>query len=1114
MASSAVGNSIALAYGYVQVTGVAGPKFEQQNTGNDDLNYTRTKFFLLGEGPWDSCTGMWIDDDLQWLSENDDTTQFHFHNGYDTPLGTSLSDASSIGGDQLVDSFWNDFPAGINRLTYPRLAYYAIRHKHKSSSYTDDTKNDAASWSDWNPIGEWRSLITRNFDASGNVESFAFTVNPSSHIADVILRRKVQRHYTLDPVNGPSALTDAQKACFSWDSFYEASEYFAELLGNGRPRFSGSYFFNQRTTLRAILDQMSLCCRSTVRFEGGKYYLITDKPRPSYFTLNRSHVQPQTFKPSGSDVASAANHVVSTFRDILIPAFDANIVSIDMADHQNPVVTFDADVPCDADDWIVLGGTNGGNGSAYDKTWQVASSDGAVTTLKTRGLNYPSHVGAGGKAGFLRCRYMERTPEFPHKAHQLAKGVAGVGLPRIRNRVRVDYDFANSTYDQVDRLSRYERDLALGPDVQPYAPRPSIAVSAAMFCRDANGQVLAGVRPRARFTVDDTASYTFAGDYFVDKQSFKTFGGDTSGKSGSDAGLVNLSLKPYDESIMYDVSNPGGYVNVPGSDPGNDGDYTEIPLQDGSAYFWTGGDASGATVSIPSVGINPANVQGWVSPQGTVEANHQLHVIRDLSVSATRKLNLVWSDGNKYDSNIWSGDVGYAFLGWRTRNSVTTYTQNGINWIELTLLGGEQVVFGYGKVSGTGTLSFSPSSYSPPLQSPFSVVPPSGYTFDKGVCLANCRDGIESGDNDAHGFSAWVDASGLAHSLYQDGESHQWCAQYVDLFIFLFKNNKGTWGRDSHGYWSCPLGATAKRLSVGGFSIPDPTYSGGQPANFPATLLRTVTTGLLPLPVGQTQKSLQVYCTPNGFEIVDHPTHGIKECYVDGDLNALIKFEDGEGNVWRGSMGAFSLVCEDSSGTDTGSDDGGGSSSFAIPGSVASPATPGGQTTVQVNVHPDTTSSGIAVTVDASSVGASSTNALGQGLAQPTYTPFSGNINVPSSTAVGTYNLVATATDLQGHTSTANIALEVQGGVTEANIELESTQAGTRFTTHGFNVINGGTGYTPSTTLTIEGLDADSPYNPKTVACALTIDINGSITNVSGGNGVRWYGPPTFELIR
>ncbi|MEG9430764.1 phage tail protein [Terriglobus sp. ADX1] len=193
---------------------------------------------------------------------------------------------------------------------------------------------------------------------------------------------------------------------------------------------------------------------------------------------------------------------------------------------------------------------------------------------------------------------------------------------------------------------------------------------------------------------------------------------------------------------------------------------------------------------------------------------------------------------------------------------------------------------------------------------------------------------------------------------------------------------------------------------------------------------------------------------------------------------------------------------------------GGPSAGFAIIGVASSPAQPGIDATITVNVRPDVASTGVVVSVDLTALGHSTPLVLTAGTPQSQYTPFTGNATVDSGIDPGTYNLVATATDDQGHSAIANIPVNVQTQPIIAYITLDLSQVGTRFTVDGFNLINGGSGYTSLSTATLVGNDGDEPYGSKTVACTLTLDSNGSITSITGGSGSSWYGPPDLDIER
>ena len=124
------------------------------------------------------------------------------------------------------------------------------------------------------------------------------------------------------------------------------------------------------------------------------------------------------------------------------------------------------------------------------------------------------------------------------------------------------------------------------------------------------------------------------------------------------------------------------------------------------------------------------------------------------------------------------------------------------------------------------------------------------------------------------------------------------------------------------------------------------------------------------------------------------------------------------------------------------------------------------------------------------------------------------NVTVPTGTALGTYSIPVTATDAQGNTASATISVTVQNLPSDAQLNLNTSVQGDMTTTVGWQIINGGTGYTVYSTLEIDGQAGSSPYGAQSITCTLTLDANGTITGVSGGEGVQWYGPPEFTLTR
>jgi hypothetical protein len=127
------GSPIQLAYGYVWATGKRLAYYMRENTSNNNLDYTRVGAWALGLGEWDGCNELWINDLLTWTSEFDDSTEFHFHRGADSVIGSGLTPVS-IGTDQGCDAFWAYYPDAVGYLDYNRIAYYMITASSRSST--------------------------------------------------------------------------------------------------------------------------------------------------------------------------------------------------------------------------------------------------------------------------------------------------------------------------------------------------------------------------------------------------------------------------------------------------------------------------------------------------------------------------------------------------------------------------------------------------------------------------------------------------------------------------------------------------------------------------------------------------------------------------------------------------------------------------------------------------------------------------------------------------------------------------------------------------------------------------------------------------------------------
>ena len=905
-ASQTTGTPIPLAYGYVWVTGKRDSYYTLQDTGNSHIDYTRVGRWLLGHGEWDGCSELWINDVLAWTAnisadaasgfsgqkwvkalDGGPAMVFNFHSGCDATIGAGLTPSSS-GPDQGVDVLCAQFPSAIQPLAFSRIAYYMLMRKQPLAYQTNTHQDDPSQWTDINPIGLWRSRRCRLFDADGNQTGYAFTTNPVWHIVDVLLFRKLFPDYNLSLTGGPDLLPTAVADRFDWEPIYEAAQYADGFLSNGRRRFTGNYCFASSTSLQAILSQMLLCCRSFFRDTQGKISIVCDKPRDSVFAFSREHMLPGSFEVNEQTPHTAGNRYVAQFRDILVPAA-ATIVSITSTNQGNPVVTTKDPHPFATGDRIAIGKT----GTVYDSTWSIYSVpdvenvgtpnevDPTTFTMVRKGSNYPTSVGAGGAVGLLYSRFKERSPEFWHKANMLARGAVGLGIARQRNKVKQSLDFASSTYDQVSRLARYERDRALGPDQTPYVTPPTLKLRTSMFAKDVNGALACAIQPGDHVTVDDKFSFTYAGEYEVldplvihPPSSEASSTGDGIALSPvASSGEIEFTLGTYREDYMYDTSDDlqAGWPSVPGSDPGNDGEFTSVPLANGgNLVFFAGLLASGSQFQLPSTGYPAANMLAWASPAGASINYHSMHIIQLCSADSSRQLTLIYND---CEGTTWGGDVGYAALTWLS--SDVTYTSGGLTWIEFTLLGGEKIIFGSGVLADGAKVSL-----------------PSGYSSEKMFATAYPHDSSSSGYT-AQSVGAYIDSNLVVHFDYDDSQNHDWHGNAAVL-VFAWQNNMGSVTTETAGTGSwmrCTL--TDGKIFGAGC----------------AKSLANDATFALPSSAGDGSTLEAIVGSSNGRINWGRHIQGIGSCYLDDDNIVHITFNGGSDNFQAGNADVFATYC-------------------------------------------------------------------------------------------------------------------------------------------------------------------------------------------------------------
>jgi len=908
------GSPIALAYGFQWVTGKRLDYTQLQNTGNSHLDFTRIGFWGLGEGEWDGCNELWINDVLAYTSEtgsplyppswypytppSDNPWQFHFHRGADSVIGSGLAPAS-VGPDQGVDVLWKNFPAGVQPLTYNRIAWYALSMKYP---ITDGNVNqtDPSQWTDIAPIGLWRARRVRLFDSYGNQTGYAFTTNPAWHIVDACLARKIKPDYNIDLNNGPTPLTVAEAACFDWGSITESAIYFDQLLANGRRRFTGNYCFTSAATLNAILEQMLMVCRSHMHEYAGKIYLVCDQPRASTFIISRDIMQ--KFEPTDQALHTSANRFVGKFRDLLIPAC-ATIASI--TGGANPTVTTVLGHPCNAGDDIVIGG----EGAPYDGYWtvdtvpllttdQIAAGVQVYTmTLTGKGSNYATDGPAGGVIGLIYSRFKERAPAFQHNQNQLARGAIGLGITPQKKKLTQTLDLSVLTYDQAARIVMYERDRALGQDVAPYITPPAGTLVLPFFARDVNGKLIAAQKPGDRLTLDTTANVPYAGDYEFIDATIRSSGasalskGEMARTAAEDSLEIEIILGPYSEACLYDSSSSteAGWVDVPGSDPGNESGYTGGPTSGGGNFaFISNRLASGSAFQLPSIGYPPANVLTWASPAGyllpvlqpwqvalgesygpllslvcTVDAGLRciLQYIGEAMLPEPQASGILAEQ-----SAVWGGDVNYAALAW---SSGTVTVVGSMTCVEITLVNGEVICFGQGVVVDGGSFEL-PAGFTTDKMfawnTPYDAVVPAGHWSSGGIPSWVLP-------TPAHGFTCWIDGAPptTVHAEFVGTDGSTWSCR-SQVLVFAWKNNSGACNVTgvTGGSWMTVEDTSTSVLGVGLVRL-----SHGQTLPVPAVAASSTSLQVIPSP--------RSIAAPSSGESVlsQAPVDGVEYCQLD-----------------------------------------------------------------------------------------------------------------------------------------------------------------------------------------------------------------------------------------
>jgi hypothetical protein len=540
---SALGIPLPLCYGKVRAVGNLMLFYQKADK-------SRIAFFALGEGEWDGIDRLWVN---RKLIDHTDTSKVHFHPGIDGILGHGLT-PDSTGGDQKVDTFFNDLPPWVQPVTFDRKAYLALKIADDPGAPTAETE----------VLGDYRTTKVRIFDNSGTETSYAYSTNPAWQILDILLRLLLKREALID-----AALTTEEKTRINFQSFVDTAADYDYDIGGGVKRIEVNVAFPREITLTAALEQMLVMSRSYLREIAGKIELAMDKARASSFLLKSDHYLAGSLREDEDYLDDEPNHYLYQFNDLDVPII-TNIDTVGNSGAQRTanVVT----IKC-----VDGNGANLDHGliaamSVLIKDVADASFNGMQTVLDaptTHTFRYNQTAGnatsGGGTVRQEEQRFLTRTPApLEHVQHQLAMGQRGIGLAELPKQIPGQFDLGNNTAERAGRLMSNLLIRNLGPDVIPYIAPKQLRLQAWLESVDSsdadpnNWKALIERRPGEIITVHRTVSEEFQGDYEILEMTLAASAGDQGG-GGGDSGesasrVIELFLKAYVPEAFSDTA--------------------------------------------------------------------------------------------------------------------------------------------------------------------------------------------------------------------------------------------------------------------------------------------------------------------------------------------------------------------------------------------------------------------------------------------------------------------------------------------------------------------------------------------------------------------------------
>ncbi len=561
------GKPLPVAFGYVNGSGVAPITYTDESNNTYSLN-------ILFDGECDGYEQMAITPlDQMWtiggfmpatVEGVTKTNQIHFYNGRWTPIGLPIAE-TGYGGLQGFDEFFQVVPSVTPAQSFSNMCYCVVQNPNIQTGL----RRGSGPPDPVQVYGVFRGARCRTFDSNGNVTGYGFTTNPTWHMVELLLRFKIKRQQPQI-----AGLTAAEIACFNWPSiFAHAQRNDAALPGGAGQSFTFNGVFAAQATLASMLETILRSCRSYIDTQDGKIGFYGHDASSSSFTLTANHCFPGTFQVAKKNLTKMPNVFVPKFRDLGIAALlEVQSVNVNNAGATAGTETILASI------WAAYFNTGGinpfathqvffyGDGSnralsgdypiAVNPDPKIANPQIWATVFGAQARNASS---TGGYIGTQNSRFQQRAPvNVQHRTHQLASGSVAPGIGAVPNVVPVEYDMANMTYDQANRIMQYECNISLGNDepgwLAPLTGSVKVRLDAVdpltlnAFIRMRPGEQL------GHFTVDDTLSPEFAGDYFIDPQNggIKIIPPSAQEPSGA----LEVNFRSYNPNAYPDTSYP------------------------------------------------------------------------------------------------------------------------------------------------------------------------------------------------------------------------------------------------------------------------------------------------------------------------------------------------------------------------------------------------------------------------------------------------------------------------------------------------------------------------------------------------------------------------------